>query len=73
MLHKTMAPESASSWAKHGAYAAAWKYVIYVLVMKELTRKGQRLKRGAASKIYRYIEENHPSADVGALSTLISI
>lgn len=72
MLHKTMAPESAGSWAKHGAYAAAWKYVIYVLVMKEVTKRGQRLRRGAASKIYRYIQENHPSADVGTISTLIS-
>ena len=72
ILHKTMAPESVGSWAKHGAYAAAWKYVIYVLVMKELTKRGERLRRGAASKIYRYIQENHPSGDVGTISTLVS-
>jgi hypothetical protein len=73
MLQQTMEPESKGSWVKQGAYAAAWKYVIYVLVMKEVTRKGQRLKqRGAASRIYRYVQDNHPSADMGMLSMLIS-
>ena len=72
MLQGTMVSESSGSWRKQGAYAAAWKYVIYVLVMKEVTKKGQRLKRGAASKIYRYLQDNHPSPEVGAISMLVS-
>jgi hypothetical protein len=32
LLTQTMASEARGSWAKHGAYAAAWKYLIYVLI-----------------------------------------
>jgi hypothetical protein len=28
LLSSTMAAENAGSWAKHGAYAAAWKYLL---------------------------------------------
>src|ERR1700676_1201257 len=32
--------ERQGSWAKQGAFSAAWKYLILVLVMKEITRSG---------------------------------
>lgn len=72
MLHGTMASESSGSWKKQGAYAAAWKYVIYTLVLKEVTKKGQRLKRGTLSRIYNYLQDNNQSADVSAISMLVS-
>ncbi|MFD0532589.1 P-loop ATPase, Sll1717 family [Actinomadura luteofluorescens] len=50
LLSSTMAAESAGSWAKQGAYAAAWKYLIYVLVMKALARKGMRLTKNGGSR-----------------------
>ncbi|HEX6470669.1 MAG TPA: hypothetical protein VF069_16335 [Streptosporangiaceae bacterium] len=71
LLSSTMEKESAGSWAKYGAYAAAWKYLIYVLIMKEVTRKGLRVK-GPAADIHRYVRDNHANAQLGRLSLLIS-
>ncbi|GAA0371811.1 hypothetical protein GCM10009530_22460 [Microbispora corallina] len=71
LLSATMAAEDAGSWAKHGAYAAAWKYLLYVLIMKEVARKGMRLARGGAD-IHRYIRDNHSTVGMGPLSLLVS-
>jgi hypothetical protein len=72
LLSATLAAENAGSWAKHGAYAAAWKYLIYVLVMKEVSKKGMRLTKDAGADIYRYIRDNHSTGQLGALSLLVS-
>ncbi len=69
LLSSTMAAANAGSWAKQGAYAAAWKYLIYVLIMKELVRKGGH---STPKGISRYIRENHAAAPQGALLTLVS-
>lgn len=71
LLGSTMAAASAGSWAKHGAYAAAWKYLIYVLIMKEVSAKGARLPR-SADAIRRYVRDNHPDPQMGKLSMLVS-
>jgi len=72
LLSRTMLEEGKGSWAKLGAYAVAWKYLLHVLVMQELVKKGARLKRGPASDIYRYIRDNHPRALDSKLSALVS-
>src|ERR1022692_653069 len=56
LLSSTMAAADAGSWAKHGAYAAAWKYLIYVLIMKEVSAAGGK---GAVSTIRKYVRDNH--------------
>lgn len=70
LLSRTMVSEHSGSWAKLGAYAVAWKYLIYVLVMQELTRKGAR-KQEAAS-IYRYVRDHYVGGPIGPLSALVS-
>ena len=72
LLSRTMLAESQGSWAKLGAYAVAWKYLIYVLVMQELARKGPRLRKGPAADIYRYLRDNHVGGATSKLSALIS-
>lgn len=72
MLTKVMIGESQGSWAKTGAYTVAWKYLIYVLVMKELTKKGGRLKTGSASDIYRYLRDNHKDTADNPIGQLVS-
>jgi hypothetical protein len=72
LLGSTMAAASAGSWAKHGAYAAAWKYLMYVLIMKELSRTRSRLARPGSSAIRRYIRDYHPDPQMGRLSMLVS-
>lgn len=70
MLSQAMAAESAGSWAKLGAYAVAWKYLIYVLVMKALVKDASgRLKRDA-EPIAKYLRDKH-GVSSGALDTLI--
>lgn len=72
LLGSTMAAEHAGAWAKTGAYAAAWKYLIYVLVMKAPARKGMRLTRGGGREIHNYIRDNHGARQLGPLSLLVS-
>ena len=64
-----MAAAHAGSWAKHGAYAAAWKYLIYVLIMKEVSARGGQ---GRFEPIYKYVRDNHPDPHMGKLAVLIS-
>jgi hypothetical protein len=72
ILSKTMARESEGAWAKQGAYAAAWKYIIYVLTMKRLTETGPRLKTSDASKIYTYLRDHHKGFQDNPIALLIS-
>lgn len=72
LLSQTMASEDRGSWAKHGAYAVAWKYLIYVLIMKEVSKKKAHLKKGVANGIYRYVRDNHPNPGASKLSALVS-
>ena len=67
-----MASEDHGSWAKLGAYAVAWKYLIYVLIMKEVSKKRAHLRKGAANGIYKYVRDNHSSAQASKLSALVS-
>lgn len=72
MLSSVLAQEQAGSWAKTGAYSVAWKYLIYVLVMKELTKSGPRIKAGVAGDIYRYLRDNHKDMADNPIGQLIS-
>jgi hypothetical protein len=72
MLQRTMQTEEQGSWAKQGAYAAAWKYTLYVLVMKELCKKQVRSKNASEAAIRRYIRANHHQPEMGKLWALIS-
>jgi hypothetical protein len=72
LLSQTMASQGSGSWAKLGAYAVAWKYLIYVLIMKEVSRRKVHLKKGEASRIYRYIRDHHANDNASKLSALVS-
>lgn len=72
LLSTVLAGEAQGSWAKLGAYAVAWKYLLYVLLMKEIVKRGGgRPGRGPLSKINAYIRDHHSTADVSKLSALI--
>lgn len=73
LLRKTMLAEQSGSWAKLGAYAVAWKYLIYLLVMKAISKDADRAdKRGPLGRISRYIRDNHQFGQYSKLSALIS-
>jgi hypothetical protein len=71
LLAQTMLAEEKGSWAKHGAYAAAWKFLLYVLAMKAVT-KGGGLKTGEAKQIYDYLRDNHRDPTISPLALLVS-
>lgn len=72
MLSKVMLAEGQGGWAKQGAYASAWKYLIYVLVMKAISAQGPRVKTGAAGRIYSYLRDHHAGIADNPISILIS-
>jgi hypothetical protein len=72
LLSQTMATESNGSWAKLGAYAVAWKYLIFVLIMKEISKKRTAVRKGAANDIYKYVRDNHSNQQASKLSALVS-
>lgn len=72
MLASTLRKEAEGSWAKQGAFTSAWKYLIYVLIMKEMTSTGQRFKTGSAEKIYSYLRDKHKGFQENPISLLIS-
>ena len=72
LLSQTMRKEVEGAWAKQGAYAAAWKYLILVRSMKEILKSGKRFKHGPEARIYNYIRDNHASTDINPIGMLIS-
>lgn len=73
LLRESMASEDEGSWRKQSAYAAAWKYLLYVLAMKEVSNSGGKPGRGTAlGKISAYIRDNHQGGQSNKLSALIS-
>lgn len=72
LLSQTMASQSSGSWAKQGAYAAAWKYLIYVLIMKEIYARRIHLRKGTGAEIYKYVRDNHVSEHASKLGAMVS-
>jgi hypothetical protein len=72
MLAESMAKEKAGSWAKQGSYAAAWKYMLYVQVMKEICTKQFRSKNASEAAIRKYVRDHHHHPGMGKMWTLIS-
>jgi hypothetical protein len=72
LLSSLLKSEREGSWAKYGAFSAAWKYLILVLVMKEITKHGPRIKTGASAKVYEYLRDNHQGSQDTPISVLVS-
>jgi hypothetical protein len=68
LLSSTMAAAGAGSWAKHGAYAAAWKFLIYVLIMKAISAQGGK----GVGPITKYLRNNHHDPHASGLTLLVS-
>jgi hypothetical protein len=72
MLSTILRSEGEGSWAKHGAFSSAWKYLILIKVMDALSKYGKRLKVGAAARLYEYLRDNHRDSQENPISVLIS-
>lgn len=72
MLCKVLRSEKEGSWAKQGAFASAWKYLLLTLIMKELSRHGAKVKTGASAKVYEFLRDNFKDTQDNPISVLIS-
>ena len=73
VLSKNMAKEHEGSWAKAGAYAAAWKYLIYVLIMAHLLERRPSLANTKHGKpVFRYLRDHHEGFQKTKLDVLVS-
>src|SRR6266545_293955 len=72
MLESTLRKEVEGSWAKQGAYAAAWKYVLFLSAMKAVINRSPSLKHGAAGKLYTFLRDNQINIDTNPIGALIS-
>ena len=72
ILQSTLKREEEGSWAKHSAFSAAWKFLILVLIMKELTKSGAKWKTGSAAKVYSFLRDNYQGVQDSPISMFIS-
>lgn len=72
LLSESMLGESQGSWAKQSAYIAAWKYILYVLMMKRVTENAKRSKGSPEETIYKYLRDNHNNIEKDPINHLIS-
>jgi len=72
LLSETLPREGAGAWHKYGAYAAAWKYLLYVLSMKHIVKAKSGFKTGPAKRIYHYVRDHHKNIDLNPIGALIS-
>ncbi|HEX8122929.1 MAG TPA: hypothetical protein VF549_16885 [Solirubrobacteraceae bacterium] len=72
MLTAVLAGEAEGAWAKHGAYAVAWKYLVYVLVMRAVVGDATKIQRGAVGRIQRYLRDSHGDLQGSKLSVLVA-
>ena len=50
---------------------AAWKYLIYLLIMKDLNKK-KGFKSGPQGRIYQYLRDHHPGGADTPIGILVS-
>ncbi|NTU69963.1 DUF815 domain-containing protein [bacterium] len=67
-----MAAESQGNWAKQAAYAAAWKYLFYVLAMKKQAECDFSFLKRNSKKIYSYLRDNFSGEQYSMIDALIS-
>jgi hypothetical protein len=72
MLSQVMRAESEGSWAKQGAYTAAWKFLLYIQIMKELNKAGSNFKKGSAAKVYNYLRDHVEGQQSNPIGVMIS-
>ncbi len=72
ILNDVLLKEKDGSWVKQGAYAAAWKYLIYSLTMKKIAEKDNNYLKKNCNKIFTYIRDNYSDGTYSKLDKLIS-
>lgn len=72
IIKDTLPREDLKSWARQNSYTAAWKYLIYIQVMKEFARSHKGMQTDSSKKIYEYIRDHHKGVELHPIAALIS-
>lgn len=72
ILNDVLLKEKDGSWVKHGAYAAAWKFLIYILAMKSIANRDNAFLKKNCNKIFTYLRDKHPDGNYTKLDKLIA-
>jgi hypothetical protein len=64
--------EAAGNWGKQGAYVVAWKHVLYVAAMKEISERITNVRTKALRRIKAYLRDNYAGSQDGLINYLIS-
>ena len=72
ILSEVLLKEYDGNWAKQGAYAAAWKYLLYIIAMKKQAERDSKLVKRKSKDIYNFLRDNHKDQQYGKIDMLIS-
>lgn len=72
ILNDVLLKERDGSWVKHGAYSAAWKYLLYIIAMKKIADYDNTFLKKNCHNIFVYIRDNYPDGEYSKLDKLIS-
>lgn len=71
-LGKVLKAEIDGAWVKQASYAASWKYVLYVLAMKEATRRAPSTKSASYKAVHGYLLAKFKGEAINVLEKLVS-
>jgi hypothetical protein len=72
MLSSTMAAEREGAWAKSGAYAASWKFLLLLMVLRALSKKSGRARSRDEKRMHAYLRDNYPDVSRNPFDAFIS-
>jgi hypothetical protein len=72
MLSATMAAEREGAWVKSGAYAAAWKFLLTLMVLKALSKKSGRARNRDEKRMHAYLRDNYPDVARNPFDAFVS-
>lgn len=72
ILTQSLVKEHEGSWVKQGAYAAAWKYLLFLMVMKQIHEEDSASIKRNCPKLFKYLRDRFSNVTLSRLDTLIS-
>jgi energy-coupling factor transporter ATP-binding protein EcfA2 len=72
LLKSAVLGEKDELWAKQSAYTAAWKFLLYVLAMKQYSNEFKTVLKTNANGVYHYLRDNFKTDHLDKIDIFIS-
>jgi hypothetical protein len=72
LLKSAVLVEKDEMWAKQSAYTAAWKYLLFILAMKQYSNEFKTVLKTNAKGIYHYLRDNFKTEHLDKIDVFIS-